>query len=104
MLLQLLQHLSIGCHVLFVFVLSVDEDVIKIHYHQNVELFSQNFINVDFKCDRCIGQFKKHYLIFEMAIAAFEGCLLVIAFFDPHLIVNIGQIKLSKMSSLTYSI
>ncbi len=39
MLLKLLQHLSNGLHMLFAFTFSVDEDVIEVHYHENVEFF-----------------------------------------------------------------
>ncbi len=46
MLLQLLQHLLNGFHMLFVFAFGIDEDVIKIHYHENVELFCKDLIDV----------------------------------------------------------
>ncbi len=101
MLLQLVQHLSNGLYVLFAFVLGVNKDVIEVHYYKNVEFFYQDLVNVTLKCSRGIGQSKKYDLIFEMAIAGLEGRLLLIAFFDPHLMVGIGQIELGETSSLT---
>ena len=90
MLSQLFQYLLNSFHILFAFIFSIDEDIIEVHYHKNVEFFCQDLINVVLKCDRCIGQSKRHYLVFKMAIAAFKGHFLFIVFFDPHLIVTIG--------------
>ncbi len=98
---QLVQHPSNGLYVLFAFVLGVDKDVIEIHYYENVELLCQHLVDVTLKRGRCVGQSKKHDLIFEVTIASFEGRLLFVAFPDPYSIVGIGQIKLGETSSLT---
>ncbi len=87
--------------MLFAFTLGVDEDVIEVHYHKNVELLCQNLVNLALKHGRCIGQSKRYDLIFKVTIAGPEGHLPFIAFLDPHLIVDISQIKLSKTSSPT---
>ncbi len=101
MLPQLVQHPLNGLYVLFAFTFGVDEDVIEEYYHNNVKLLSQGFVNVALKRDRCVGQSKRHDLIFEVAMASPESRLLFIAFPDPHSMIGIGQIKLSKISSLT---
>ncbi len=87
--------------MLFALTLSVDEDVIKIHYHENVEFLVQDLGNVTLKRGRCIGQSERHDLVLEIAIAGPEGCLLFIAFLDPHLMISIGQIKLGETSNPT---
>ncbi len=87
--------------MLFAFALSVDEDVIKVHYDKNVKLLCQDLVNVALECGRCIGQSKRHHLVFKIAIAGPKGRLLFIAFFDPHLMIGIGQIELGEMLSLT---
>ncbi len=87
--------------MLFALALSVDEDVIEIHYHENVELLGQDLVDVALKCGRCVGQSKRHYLVLEMAIAGPEGRLAFIAFPDPHSMVGIGQIKLGETLSPT---
>ncbi len=87
--------------MLFTLVLSVDEDVIEIHYYENVELLHQDLVDITLECGRCIGQSERHDLVLEMAIAGPESRLLFIAFPDPHSMVGIGQIELDEMSSPT---
>ncbi len=99
MLLQLVQHLSNGLYVLFALVLSVDEDVIKVHYHENIELLCQDLVDITLKRGRSIGQSKRHNLIFEITITGPESRLLFVAFPDPHLMVGIAQIQLGEISS-----
>ncbi len=101
MLPQLVQHLLNGLSVLFALVLSVDGDVIEVHYLKNIELLCQDLVDVTLKYGRCVSQSKKHDLIFEVNIAGPEGRLPFIAFLDPHLMVSIGQIELSETSSPT---
>ncbi len=87
--------------MLFALTLSVDEDVIEIHYYKDVELLDQDLVDVTLKHGRCIGQSERHDLVFEMAIADPEGRLPFVTFPDPHSMVGIGQIKLHKPSSPT---
>ncbi len=101
MLLQLLQHLSNAFHVLFSFAFGVDEDVIKINYHKNVEFLCQDLADVILEDGRYISQSKRHYLVLKMAIVGPKGCLPFVAFFDPHLIIDISQIKLGETLSPT---
>ncbi len=101
MLPQLVQHPSNGLDVLFALILSVDEDIIKIHYHKNVEFLGQDLIDVTLKCGRYVGQSKRHDLVLEIAIAGPEGRFPFITFPDPHSMVGIGQIELGKTSSPT---
>ena len=85
--------------MLFALTLSINKNVIEIHYHENVKLFGQDLIDVALKCGRCVSQSKKQNLVLKMAIAGPESHLLLIAFPDPHLIVGIGQIELGDTSS-----
>ncbi len=101
MLPQLVQHPSNGLDVLFALVFSVDKDVIKIYYHENVELLGQDLVDVTLKRGRSVGQSERHDLVLEIAIAGLEGRLLFITFPDPHSMVGIGQIELVEMSSPT---
>ncbi len=87
--------------MLFALTLSIDEDVIKIHYYEDVELFGQDLVDVTLKRDRCIGQSERHDLVLEMAVAGPEGRLPFVVFSDPHSMVGIGQIKLGEPSSTT---
>ncbi len=87
--------------MLFAFALGVDEDVIEVHYHKNVELLCPDLIDVTLKYDRRVGQSKRHDLVFEVTITGLEGRLSFIAFFGPHSMVGIGQIELGKTSNPT---
>ncbi len=87
--------------MLFALALSIDEDIIKIHYYKDVELLGQDLVDVTLKRGRCVGQSERHDLVLEMAVAGPEGRLLFIVFPDPHLMVGICQIELGEMSSPT---
>ncbi len=89
MLLQLFQHLLNGLHVLFSFAFGIDENVIKVYYHKNIELLYQDLINVALENGLCIDQSKKHHLVLEIAIAGPKGCFPLIAFSDPNPMVGI---------------
>ena len=87
--------------MLFALALSVDEDVINVHYYENVELLCQDLVDIALDHGWSISQSEKHDLVIEVTIAGFEGRLLFVSFLDSHLMVGIGQIKLGKPSSLT---
>ena len=87
--------------MLFVFAFGVNEDVIKVHYYNNIELLCQDLINIALKRGRYIGQSKKHHLVLEMAMVASEGCFLFIAFPNPHSMIDVGEVELDETSSLT---
>ena len=85
--------------MLFAFTFDISENVIKIYYNKSVEFLGKNLIDIALEYDWYIGQSKKLYLILQMAIKGHKSHVLFIAFFDPHLMVGIGQIKLSKTLS-----
>ncbi len=87
--------------MLFALALSVDEDVIEIHYYEDVKLFGQDLVDVTLKRGRCINQSEKHDLVLEMVVAGSEGRLPFITFPDPYSMVGIGQIELGELSSPT---
>ncbi len=87
--------------MLFALVFSVDEDVIEVDYHEDVELLCQDFVDVTLKRGRCIGQFERHDLVLKMTIVGLEGHLPFVSFFDPHSMVGIGQIELGETLSPT---
>ena len=87
--------------MLFFFAFSIDKNVIKIYYQENVELLYQNFVYVILQYGWCISESKKHDLVFEVAIMGFEGRFQFISFSNPHLVVGIGQNELDELLSLT---
>ena len=78
---------------------SIDEDVIEVHYHKNVEFLCQDLVEIALERDWCISQSKRHDLILEVAIAGPESRFTFISFLNPHLMVEIGQIELGEPSS-----
>lgn len=77
----------------------LDENIIEVYDNEDVKLFCQNLVNIALEGGRCIGQSKRYHLVFEVAIASPRGHFPFIAFFDSHLLVSIGLIKLGEMSS-----
>ncbi len=90
MLSKLLQHPSNGFYILFASCFDIDKDVIKVHYHKNVELHYYDLVDIALKCRRCVGQSKRYDLILAVAMTGLESRLLFVAFLDTHLIVGIG--------------
>ncbi len=76
--------------MLFALALSVDENVIEIHYYKDVELLGQDLVDVTLKRGRYIGQSERHDLVLEMAVAGPEGRLPFVAFPNPHSMIGIG--------------
>ncbi len=87
--------------MLFALALSVDKDVIEIHYYEDVELIGQDFVDIALKRGQCVGQSERYDLVLEMAIANPESRLPFVAFPDPHSMVGVGQIELGETSSPT---
>ncbi len=48
--------------MLFSFTFGIDEDVIKVPYHENVEFLYQNLVDVALESGRCVDQSKKYHL------------------------------------------
>ena len=86
----MLQHLLYGFHVFFALALSVDEDVIEVHYHKNVEFFGQDLVDVALESGWYVGQSKRYILVIKVAIAGSEGRLLFVDFSNSHSMIGIG--------------
>ena len=76
--------------MLFTFILGIDEDVIKVHYYENIKLFYQDLIDVTLERDQYINQSKRYHLVLKIVITTFKCRFSFIAFFDFYLIVGIG--------------
>ena len=49
--LSLIQYLLNGFYMLFSFVFSINEDIIKIYYYKNIKLLRQDLVNIVLKRD-----------------------------------------------------
>ena len=99
MLPQLVQNPSNGLYMFFILALNIDEDVIEIYYHKKVELLCQDLVDITLKHSRCVGQSKKHDLIFKVAILGPENHRLFVSFPNSYSMIGIDQIELSKSLS-----
>ena len=75
--------------MLFAFAFGLDEDVIEVYYHKNIELFYQDLVDIALKHDRYVSQSKRHYLVLKIAIAGPESRFSFVSFPNPYLMVGI---------------
>ncbi len=83
-------------HVRLFWILSIDQNVIQVHYNEDIKLFSEDLVNVALKTGGCVGKAKKHYLILEVVVSGAKGRLLFVTFSNPHLVIGTRQIQLGK--------
>ena len=76
--------------MLFTLALSVNEDVIKVHYYKNVKLFWQDLVDIALECSWSVCQSKRHDLVLNVVIASPKGRFLFVSFLNPHSMVDIG--------------
>ncbi len=79
--------------MVFYLVFDINKNIVQVYNNKNIELFCQDLIDIFLKSAWCVGQFKKHNLIFEMAILGPKGCFRLV-FFNLHFIISIGKAKL----------
>ena len=90
--------------MIFSLIFDIDKDIIKIYYYKNIELFYQNLIDIALEYSRCVGQYKRHYLVLKMAVAGLESHFPFMSFSNLYPIVSISQVKLDETPSPTQSI
>ena len=80
----------------FALIFGVDEDIIQIHNDKNIKFFRKDLIDVALECCQSLGQFKRYYLIFEMAVSGPESSLLLISFTNSHPVISTSKVELGK--------
>ena len=73
-------------------IFGIDQNVIQIHNKKNIQLFSQNHIDVFLEGGWSIKMTKKYDLIFEIAILDLESSLSFITPMNLYLMIGIGEI------------
>lgn len=73
-------------------ILSIDQDIVQIHYNKDIKRFNKNLIDVALKIGGCIEKPKGHDLVFEINISGTKDYLLFNTFSNPHLVISIGKI------------
>ena len=82
--------------VAFALIFDVDEDIIQIHNNKDIKFFRKDLIDVALECCRSVGQSKKHYLIFEVAVSGPKSSFSLIFFANSHLVIGACEVKLRK--------
>lgn len=99
MLFELIKNSSNGIDIIHF--INIDQDIIQVDDHTNIQLLSQNLIDVLLKAYWQIRKAKQHHLILKMTIFDAKNRLLLIFFINLYHVVSISQIKLGKLLSLT---
>ncbi len=93
---QLLYYLSYYLNVGLFGIFSIDQDIVQVHYNEDIQLFNKNLVDVALKAGGYVQQAKGHYLVLELAVSGAEGRFLLVTFSNPHSMVNTSEIQLSK--------
>ena len=81
------QDLTDGMNMGLSRVLGIDKDVMEVYNDKNIQLLSQNLVDIPLKTYQSVSQAKRYHLVFEMTVLYAESCLLLIALFDPYTMV-----------------
>ena len=81
--------------------LGVDQYIVQVYYNKDIQLFSQNLIDVSLEYSRSIRKAKKHNLVFEVAVLGLKSGLPLITLTNLHLMIGIDEIQLGESLCLT---
>lgn len=88
-----------GFHVRLTGIFGLDQDVVLIHYDEDVELLGEGLVDVALKTGGSIGEAKRHDLVLKVTVSGPKGRLPFIAFSNSHPMVGAGQVKLDEALS-----
>ncbi len=78
-------------------VFGIDQDVIQIHYNEDIKLFSKDLVDVALKTSGCVKKTEGHYLVLEVAVSGAEDYLSLVTFSDSHPMIGTSEIQLGKL-------
>lgn len=73
-------------------ILSIDQDIIKIHYDQDIKLFCKNLVDIALIIGRYIKKSKKYDLVFRVAITSLKASPLFVTLLNSYLIIDASQV------------
>ncbi len=77
-------------------ILSIIQNIVKVHYNKDIKLNSENLIDIALKISGCVGKAKEYHLVLEVAISGTKGHLSLITFSDSLPMVDTSEIQLGK--------
>ncbi len=78
-------------------IFSIDQNVVQIHYNEDIKLFSKNFVDIVLKIGGCIGKVKGYYLVLEVVVSSAKSRLLFVTFLNLHLMIGTSQVQPGKL-------
>ncbi len=72
--------------------LSIDQDIVKVNYNEDIKLFNENLIDVTLKTGGYVKKAERDHLVLEVAIFDTESYLLLVNFLDSHPMIGTGEI------------
>ena len=77
-------------------IFGINQDIIQIYYNKDIKLFNKDFVDIALKIGCCVEKTKGDDLVFEIAIFGVKSRLLLIIFFNFHLMIGTSEIQLGK--------
>ncbi len=78
-------------------ILSIDQDIVQVHYNKDIELFSKNLVDIALTIGGCIEKAERHYLVLKVAVSGAKGRLPFVTFLNLHSMIGTSQIQLGKL-------
>ncbi len=69
-------------------ILSIDQEVIQVHYNEDIKLLSENLIDVALKTGGYVRKAEGHYLVLEVAVSGAKDRLPFVTFLNPYLMIG----------------
>lgn len=100
MFLQLVKNSMYNFHVWLAYLLNINQNIVQTYYDKDIKLFNKDLIDIILKIGRGVGELKWHDLVLKMAVPSTKNSFSFITLSNPHLIVGINQVQLSKVFGL----
>ena len=78
-------------------IVDIDQYIIQVYNDNDIQLFSQNLVNIFLENSQSIRKAREHDLVFEVNISSFRHCFLFIASTNFHPIISICQIQMGEL-------
>ena len=77
-------------------IISVDEDVIKVHDDEDVKLLHKDLVDVPLEACWGVRQTERHHLVLEVTVSSPERGFPLVPFADSHSMVGTGKVELGE--------
>ena len=85
-------------------VLGVDEDVVEVDDHEQVEEVGEDVVHETLECGRCVGEPERHHTPFERSVAGAERGLPFVTLGDTDQVISMSEVKFRIDSGFSWNI